>query len=240
MPTEPSKRPIANNTIAKLMIWRDEKGDKQDFLGTCFAFPSTRYFLTAAHCVDGLKPSTLRVQAAFEGVLQAARVDWIANHPQADLALLGVTTSPWASATPFVGVYTNPLLGQPFYAFGYPLEIFSDQPDRETERLFRGHLQRLFYYRSPHSGYAYSALELSIPCPRGLSGGPVFVTEGDFGVIGVVAENLESINYRHSEKTTTEDGVIERTIYQAVINYGVAVEIGPHMDWIEETIRIHG
>ena len=141
--------PIPRDTIAKLMLWHDDKAIERNFLGTCFAFPSPRHFLTAAHCVAGQEASTLRVDATFGGVFQKAEVDWISCHPQADLALLGVSTSPWASATPFIRVRAHPLLGEPFYAFGFPLDVFSKDPNKETDRLFRGHLQRLFYYSSP-------------------------------------------------------------------------------------------
>jgi hypothetical protein len=133
----------------------------------------------------------------------------------------------------------NPLLGEPFYAFGYPLDVFSKYSVKETDRLFRGHLQRLFYYSSPVTQTAYPALELNIPCPSGLSGGPVFVTEGDFEVMGIVTENLESTNYRYQEETVTRDNTTEKTTYQYIINYGVALQLGPYVDWINETVEYH-
>lgn len=231
--------PIPRDTIAKLILWHDDEGIGRNFLGTCFAFPSPRHFVTAAHCVVGQVTSALRVDATFKGVFQKAEVEWISCHPQADLALLGVSTSPWASATPFIGVHTHPLLGQPFYAFGYPLDVFSKDPNKETDRLFKGHIQRLFYYSSPLTRTTYPALELNIPCPVGLSGGPVFVTEEGFEVIGVVTENLESTNYRSEEETITSGGTTERIIYKQIINYGVALQLGPYIDWIDETAKRH-
>jgi hypothetical protein len=232
-PTNPMPRDI----IAKLMLWQDDEGIHTDFLGTCFAFPSPRHFITAAHCVSGHVASALRVDATFKGVFQKAKVEWISCHPQADLALLGVSTSPWASATPFSSVCKHPLLGQPFYAFGYPLDVFSKDPNKETDRLFRGYVQRLFCYSSPITQTSYPALELNIPCPVGLSGGPVFVTEGDFSVMGIVTENLESTNYRSEEETVTNRRMTERTVYKQIINYGVAIQLAPYVDWIDETVK---
>ena len=229
--------PIPSNTIAKLMLWHDDEGSESDFLGTCFAFPSPQHFLTAAHCIAKLEASSLRVDAVFGGMFQTEPVQWIARHPQADLALLGVSTSPWTSATPFARVRRHPLLGEPFYAFGYSVDVFSADPDKETDRLFRGHLQRIFYYSSPVSRTTYPAFELNIPCPRGLSGGPVFVTEGDFEVMGIVTENLESTNYRSEEEALTRDGTTERTVYSQIINYGVALQLGPYADWIDEMVK---
>lgn len=231
--------PKPRDTIAKLVLWHDDKGIQTNFLGTCFAFPSPIHFLTAAHCVVGQEVSSLRVDATFGGMFQKAPVEWISSHPEADLALLSISQSPWASATPFTGVHADPLLGEPFYAFGFPLDVFSVDPNKETERLFRGHIQRLFYYSSPHNRKWYQALELNIPCPRGLSGGPVFVTEGDFEVMGVVTENLQSTSYCVEEEIVTHGGVTERIINKEIINYGVALQLGPYVDWINETITHH-
>jgi hypothetical protein len=229
--------PIPRDTIAKLILWRDDQGSESSFLGTCFAYPSPQHFLTAAHCVAGLEASSLRVDAVFGGMFQKAEVQWISRHPQADIALLGASTSPWASATPFVRIRPHPILGEPFYAFGYPADVFSADPDKETDRLFRGHLQRIFYYSSPIGRTTYLAFELNIACPRGLSGGPVFVTEGDFEVMGIVTENLESTNYRSEEEILTRDGTKERTVYSQIINYGVALQLGPYVDWIDEEVK---
>ena len=146
--TEPLPGPTPRDTIAKLCYWHDEKGSQRDFLGTCFALFSSQHFITAAHCLKACTTEQLRVEATFDGVHQVARVQWVEKHSDGDLAVLRVTTSPWASATPFVDVRHEPLLGEPFYAFGYPLDVFSEEPENETDRLFRGHLQRLFHYKS--------------------------------------------------------------------------------------------
>src|SRR6266568_2867656 len=52
---------------------------------------------------------------------------------------------------------------------------------------FPGHVQRFFNHTS-HMGYRYIAAELSIGCPVGLSGAPVFNSTHMGRLYGVVAE----------------------------------------------------
>jgi len=231
-----ASNPIPRNTIAKLLL---RHNGKDTFIGSCFAFPTPVHFLTAAHCVAEHSASTILLDATFQGVLQKVKVKRICCHPAADLALLEVATSPWAPATPFNGVRTDPLLGEPFYVFGYSLDIFSHKPDEGTDRLFRGHFQRLISYSSPLAKTTYPAFELNIPCPGGLSGSPVFVTENEYEVMGLVTENLESTSYRSEEESLTTDGSTERIVHKNMITYGIALQLGPYVDWINETINLY-
>lgn len=107
---------------------------------------------------------------------RTAPVTWLDRHPEADLAVFGVDLSPWAAPRPFEGIKAEPSMGEDFYSYGFPRDSIVDEPTRATGRLFKGHIQRFFYYERDESPCEYRAVELNIMCPKGLSGGPVFTT----------------------------------------------------------------
>jgi hypothetical protein len=200
------------------------------FLGTTFAFRSGRHFLTAAHCVGDAKPSELAVELVGHGSFRVAEVD---RHPQADLALLvlgaDATTEAWRSSR------GEPALGQQLGAFGFPENTLGGEELEKivpTPRSFTCSTQRFFPYRS-FAGYGYMALEMSIPAPPGLSGGPLFPADyPDREVIAVVAENFDSTTLLHALEET--DGT--KTRYERVISYGVGVWLEPLQDWLESRV----
>jgi len=49
----------------------------------------------------------------------------------------------------------------------------------------------------------------------------------------------KSTSYCVEEEIVMRDGVTERIINKEIINYGVALQLGPYVDWINETIRYH-
>jgi hypothetical protein len=84
------------------------------------------------------------------------------------------------------------------------------------------------------SAYEYEAMELSIPCPWGLSGGPVFDRQRPGEVTAMVTENVETATLVDEETRVTSGGAVEAYLYRRVINYGVALLLHPHIDWIEK------
>jgi hypothetical protein len=135
---------------------------------------------------------------------------------------------------PFWGAVGNYSLGEQFHAFGYPEDVAADKPG-PTPRLFTGHFQRFFDYRS-FAGFRYRAGELSLPAPAGLSGGPLFRPGAAVMVTGLVAENFESRTTLDSVEEVSREG--DRTTYSTVrvIAYGVAVMLDPLSGWLDEHV----
>ena len=198
------------------------------FLGTCFAFGSPRFFVTAAHCVDGVSADELSVCQTGRSGASLVRVNEVQRHPTADLAILSLA-GPFGGLTPFADSVGIPGLGLDFWAYGFPEDVFGPAARQPVPRVFRGHFQRGLRFQSKlKAGYSYDAVELSIPAPAGLSGGPLFYSHEPNVVLAVVAEDLESMNLLHSvEETTNRKGVIVREHFHKVIQYGIAVDLRP-------------
>ncbi len=72
----------------------------RSFLGTCFAFGSPRFFVTAAHCLDGVSTDGLSVCQTGRSEASLVRVNEVQRHPTADLAILSLAR-PFGGLTPF-------------------------------------------------------------------------------------------------------------------------------------------
>jgi hypothetical protein len=158
----------------------------------------------------------------------------IARHPTADIAVLEIAPAHGGGFPPFQDFVTEYKLGEDLFAFGYPEDTFGSTLGKITPRLFRGYYQRYMYYHSP-LGYVYNAGEMSIGAPAGLSGGPVF-RPGEYStnyrVTGIVTENLESTTFLDAVEEIQRDGTVERSKYQKIITYGVALLLDSHADWL--------
>ena len=213
--------------------------ERQAFLGSCFAFREDRAFLTAAHCVTNLEPHEVSAWFPGEGSdpveLPIRRMEWIHRHSNADVAILkAAADSP--RVEPFWSAVSNYALGEDFMAFGYPENVFGEDARMPTARLFRGHYQRFFEHRS-HMGYRYQAGELSITCPPGLSGGPLFRPGAPEIVTALATENFDSTTTLERVETKTEDDQSVEHRYMRVISYGVAVMLDPLSGWLDEHLE---
>lgn len=206
--------------------------------GTCFGFRHPDYYVTAAHCVAGIEEvlvsqsaPTSRANTMSVRLVQASA---ILRHDEADLAVLKVDPKVAAPITaPFAGhLVSNYALGEDFMAYGYPEDVYGPDPQRATPRLFKGHYQRFFGHRS-HMGYRYPGAELSVGCPAGLSGGPVFRPGAHSVVVAVATENIESTTGTDFEEEVTGE---VRTLYRRVLTYGVAVLLEPFRDWLADVV----
>lgn len=215
-----------------------DRSRRNAYLGTCFAFRRSTYFLTAAHCVEGLTTNQIGLSIYLEGQPDNDGVDVleVVRHPSADIAVVRV--SPWLGELfpPYRGVTVGYRPGDHFAAFGYPEDTTGQADVAPIPRFFRGHFHRFFEYRSP-LGYSYVAGELSIGTPAGLSGGPVFLPEYPDYVVGVVAENIESSTHRRTiEEEVVSGSSTFREVVRSVIDYGICVMLDEVREWLDAYI----
>jgi hypothetical protein len=203
------------------------------FLGTAFAFRTGQHYLTAAHCVGDLPASEIYVNVrGLDNLMSVARVE---RHPTADVALLILESDIERAGT----IYADPPRGSyrsPVLAFGYPEDAMAGEASSPKPRVFIGHYQRFFRHKSLHTGREYEAVELSIPAPGGLSGGPVFPQELLNLVTGLVTENYESTTRLQAVEDINAAGEKRTIQYQTVVSYGITVLLDPLREWIEERV----
>jgi hypothetical protein len=220
LPSDPNK--LARLAVGQLVIAQAKGGEQMmTFLGSCFACLSPHTFATAHHCISGLPTAEMFVVSAIPPFLR--RVTEIASHAEADVSLVKVVPSVEAENHPFFDLATDrPEIGEDFITFGYPPDVFGVAED-PAGRLFKGHFQRFMFFQ-PHWGaeYKYVAAELSIPCPEGLSGAPLYRAQTPLQAIGLITWNL---------RTTAGDERIE---------YGVALRIPDVAEWLTEQQKVIG
>jgi hypothetical protein len=211
-----------------------EKNGVFSFMGTCFAFRDSSFFITAAHCVEDLNA---HYGIAIPRVSIGNDVQRIIRHEKADIAIC-ITDNRWAGTyDPFWNYVSNYGLGEEFMTYGYPVETPYMGQVKPSERLFIGYYQRFF--KHSRDKYEYNAGEISITCPAGLSGAPLFRRGAPQMVTGIIAENIEVSTELREEEGLTEGGITEKYIYRKVINYGVAVMLDQYQSWLDENIPKH-
>jgi hypothetical protein len=216
-------------------------GDEFVLSGSCFAFRSPRYFITAQHCIDDV---TAEYAIAIPRLSIGAKVGRVIRHPSADIAIcvLEGAGSEWVGTEgevpqaiqPFWGNVKNYGLGEEFMTFGFPAETPFINSAIAAERVFVGHFQRFMSYRRDQ--YSYLGGELSIPCPAGLSGAPLFRRGAPVMITGIVTENVEVSTQLHEEESVTHRGQTQLFTYRRVITYGVALMLSGVQEWIDEHV----
>ena len=202
------------------------------FAGTCFGFRQPHFLLTAAHCIGSLDLRSISIGIASGTVSRGIDVYRIERHPAADLALIEILNVDMPLFDYFHDIEPHAEWGAELMAFGYP-EDSGDSMVRPTPRFFRGHVQRKFW-RSSHLKYEYDAIELNFSAPAGLSGGPVALAGNPGCVVGVVTENVRSSTLLESVEEETAPGYSVRNEIHAVVNYGVAVSLAEHTEWLND------
>lgn len=202
-----------------------------EFSGTGAMYVRPYVILTAAHCVPDVVGATFAFRSPMERFARVA--DQVIRHPTIDLA--AIVTSKDAKAPPN-GVYNeighSLVDGGDFIAFGYPAEENTHVP-----RLFKGHYQRHFEYRSP-AGQRYFAAELSVPAPAGLSGGPVSNARRPQVLDAIVTTNHDSSLVIDSYEEEERDGTKSRGKITRVVPYGIAAMLvaSEVQTWVDNAV----
>ena len=204
-----------------------------DIVGTCFAFRRSNFFLTAHHVIKSVDNADLAISFLTTPGLRV--VTQVHVHPQADVAILEAADPQTGTIEPFWDVVSNIHLGETFAAFGFPEDLVRGQSGGSPHRLFMGHYQRFMDYES-FMGYRYVAGELNIPCPSGLSGGPLFRPEAPQMLTALATENVETSTWPESMEEEVRDGGTVRTTHRRIISYGVSVILFHLLDWINEFV----
>ncbi|MBB1052574.1 hypothetical protein ACTHRK_17895 [Dietzia cercidiphylli] len=204
--------------------------------GSCFLYKFGDIAITAAHCI----PDTTTPMGLYFPLRRGepARItEQIILHPSADVAI--VKTSPVDPGEDGHELFREcalPVgLGHDFATYGFPTEgpIYAGD-HKVTPRLFKGYLQHYMPYADP-AGRQYEASEMSIPAPAGLSGSPVFFPDQPEMITGVVTTNIESYAVIDSVTEVDDDGRVYRESSKRVVAYGVALQLDPLKEWINDT-----
>jgi hypothetical protein len=198
--------------------------------GTCSVFRG-RYLLTAAHCVDGAAPEDLLVALLWRDLY---RIDTISIHDSADVAVLKVARDLKPMSQPTPPIVSDLHIGDDFVALGFPL-VGEGAESLPTVRLLKGHVQRYVNHRSSMR-YTYYAGELSVPCPKGCSGAPLYRDGyGSPGLTGIITENvrvaMEVSRLEEIEKTSDHTTMF---VQQDVTRYGLCVVLKNVAEWLDE------
>lgn len=200
------------------------------YTGTGAVYLKSNVVVTAAHCVPDVSDATFLFQSPFGNVdpWTAQRVE---RHPDIDVAVL-VGTSGADEQLPSYSTIDSKIYvdGTDFVAYGYPAE-----GDTSVGRHFKGHIQRQFRFDPPGGGPGYLAMELSIPAPAGLSGGPVSIAHTPDAIYAVVTTNHDSSLVIDSYEEEQRNGVINRGKITRVVSYGIAAVLtGATELWIND------
>jgi S1-C subfamily serine protease len=219
------------------LVLADFAGVKPRITGTCFLLRYEHYAITAAHCVPAEATS---LTVALPRQQRAMPVTSITRHPTADVALLSGEPSVTEKREgyperSFWDCPSNWALGEQFMAYGFPEETNSEGPIQATPRLFVGHYQRFFEFNSP-SNFRYTAGEMSVPAPAGLSGGPVFRPNAPMIITGLVTTNYDSFTITDSVDEILDDGTKYKAESRRIVSYGIALMLSAVKPWLKDLI----
>jgi hypothetical protein len=201
--------------------------------GSAFSILTPRHFATAAHCVGHVDVESLSI---FTLATQPQAVDTVYRHPNADLAVVELSTPSGCEAMGVSHFAVAP--GEEFRAVGYPVDVVS--PEAEFNgRIVAGHHQRIIREYISFNGFRYQACEMSVPPPAGLSGGPIFRPSDPSDAVGLVAERLDSSTELRTIEEVREPGHSRTIETQRIVSFGIGVLLEPVVDWLDSVIGVH-
>ncbi|GAA1021448.1 hypothetical protein Aple_073770 [Acrocarpospora pleiomorpha] len=222
--------PLYISLATGMVIHVGTNGESFRFGGSCAAYLKRNIILTAAHCL----PDDNKAFVLLPGDKQLRSVIRAERHPTTDIAVLLVDA--FENDIPnqnFMGINSELSEGQDFLAFGYP-DVASTTV-LPPGRLFKGHFQRFFGYRSP-SGHQYFAGEMNIPAPAGLSGGPTVHPLKPQLISGIVTTNVDSYIVIDHLEEVEQNGRTFRVESKRIVSYGIAAKPGGLDSWLQEII----
>ena len=197
--------------------------------GTCAAYVLPHLVLTAGHCVPNQFEEFAVALPAREGVWKAEQ---LIRHPEADVAAILIRKHPQDLPNcAFTGIEERVFDAGDFHTYGFPAE-----GEGAVRRYFKGHFQRFMSYTDP-SGRSYSAGEMSIPAPAGLSGGPISWTQSLDKLAGIVTTNHDSYLVVDSFEEFERNGSVTRGQIRRVTTYGIAAMLLPLKEWLDELVE---
>lgn len=208
-------------------------GTPKCIAGSCFRLWSDNHYITAAHCVSNIAPDELRVMNCLcsTGDLQCIK---IMAHPQADIAVLKVTGQIPKSFEKFELYDKDFYCGQQIHCFGMVCNSDGSFVDA-TQRVIGGITQRDFIHAD--GAYESKAIELSVPIPIGMSGGPAFVACKPGVAMGVGIASIKS-EVVVSGFEEYENGTLQqREKISEIIRYGVVLRLHTVRDWLHEKMN---
>jgi V8-like Glu-specific endopeptidase len=204
-----------------------------DIFGTAFPI-GPNLFLTAGHVLKAA------AERAFVGLgvaigenlraLKTTSYEIIESH---DIGLIAI---PWGRSKGFVWTISECGMLESVQSIGYPYAV--DRTNMSIVlRGFTGHIVSARYLH--HLSAVPKVYELSYPCPRGLSGAPVWTASRN--VAGIIIGNSISEMDVYSEKEIDTQGRAV-TVYRRVeaLHLGIALQtsavIGAHSKLLGKTI----
>lgn len=234
-----------NPTLALGLLWHVEPNSKPRFLSSCFMLRWGSFFVAPSHGVRALNPSQIRVSSA---TLPMTEPEEITHHGVADICVLRLPQFDYEPGDCFWGIADEYEPGEAFHALGWPddclpgivaargVPLPESDPPWAKVRLLSGTYQRFIPQHLSAHGLMSLVGELSVPCPLGLSGGPLFRPQTPPIVAGMVIGNLQTQSEPHSRAYVEKDGTVRGEQHNRVLEYGVALMLDHVANWLDEHI----
>jgi hypothetical protein len=220
--------PFMPLTATGVVVKKTTETSSPELRGTCAKYVLPHVAVTAKHNVpEGPEAYAVSIPSTKE----FWSVEQIVRDPEADLAV--VVGAPYDAMFPnqvYTGVHAGLIDGGDFAAYGYPFE-----GEGAVGRLFKGHFQRYMGYKDTFRN-SYFAGELSIPAPRGLSGGPVSYAHTLDQLAAVVTANIDSYLVEDAYEEEVDKDHVRRGEIRRIVAYGIAVMLPPKANWLNEIV----